>query len=85
MRLLKPTYSGKPTTGRIKLLSRGQGSGVISATHGDAFFHKTEVHGAFWDLQVGDRVTFEWLDDAISGPRAQKVRAARVARVAKER
>jgi cold shock CspA family protein len=32
--------------------------------------------GKFWDLQVGERVTFELLDDSISGPRAQNVRVS---------
>lgn len=73
----KPVHVGKLTKGRIKLLVRGQGSGIISASRGDVFFHKTEVNGKFWDLKVGDRVVFELLDDSISGPRAQNVRAAR--------
>ena len=73
----KPVYAGKPTKGRIKFLIRGQGSGIISAPRGDVFFHKSEVSGKFWDLNVGDRVVFELLDDSISGPRAQNVRAAR--------
>ena len=72
-----PEYTGKPTKGRIKLLVHGQGSGIISASLGDVFFHKTEVQGKFWDLKVGDRVVFELLEDSISGPRAQKVRATR--------
>ena len=70
----KPVYAGKETRGRIKALTRGQGSGIISTTTGDVFFHKTDVKGEFWDLAVGDKVTFERLDDSISGPRAQNVR-----------
>ena len=50
--------------------------GIISAPRGDVFFHKADFLGKFWDLQVGERVTFELLDDSISGPRAQKVRVA---------
>jgi len=72
----KPVYAGKLTKGRIKALTRGQGSGIISAARGDVFFHKADFLGKFWDLQVGERVTFELLDDSISGPRAQKVRVA---------
>ena len=34
------------------------------------------MQGSFLDLQVGDRVVFELLADAISGPRAQNVRLA---------
>jgi cold shock CspA family protein len=72
----KPVYAGKLTKGRIKALTRGQGSGIISAARGDVFFHKADFLGKFWDLQVGERVTFELLDDSISGPRAQNVRVS---------
>ncbi len=63
--------------GRIKRLVGGQGSGIISAARGDVFFHKSDVEGKYWELQVGDPVVFELLDDPISGPRAAKVKAAR--------
>jgi cold shock CspA family protein len=72
----KPVYAGKLSKGRIKIVMRGQGSGIISALGGDVFFHKTDFQGRFWDLKVGDRVTFELLDDSISGPRAQHVRVS---------
>jgi cold shock CspA family protein len=72
----KPVYAGKQTTGRIKNLTRGQGSGIISAARGDVFFHKADFRGKFWDLKVGERVIFELLDDTISGPRAQNVRVS---------
>ena len=72
----KPVYAGQLSKGRIKHLSGGQGSGIINASRGDVFFHKSDVDGTYWDLRVGDRVEFELLDDPISGPRAQKVRAA---------
>jgi len=73
----KPVYAGKPAQGRIKLLVRSQSSGIISAARGDVFFHKADVIGSYWDMQEGDRVVFELLDDAISGPRGQRVRLAR--------
>ena len=73
----KPVYAGDPAKGRIKLLVRGQGSGIITTGRGNVFFHKADVQGKFWDLNVGDLVEFELLDDAISGPRAQRVRSAR--------
>jgi cold shock CspA family protein len=63
--------------GKIKRLVGGQGSGLISAARGDVFFHKSDVEGKYWELQVGDPVVFELLDDPISGPRAEKVRPAR--------
>jgi cold shock CspA family protein len=69
--------------GKIKRLVGGQGSGTISAARGDVFFHKSDVEGKYWELQVGDPVVFELLDDPISGPRAEKVRPARKARKAR--
>jgi cold shock CspA family protein len=72
----KPLYSGTLTNGRIKLLVRGQGTGIISTSSGDVFFHKSDFRGTFLDLAVGDRVVFELLDDSISGPRGQNVRLA---------
>jgi cold shock CspA family protein len=73
---LKPVYAGKQARGRIKSLTRGQASGVISTPNGDVFFHKADFRGTFWDLAVGDQVSFELLNDTISGPRAQNVRLA---------
>ena len=79
----KPVYTGKQAKGRIKALTRGQGSGIISGPKGDVFFHKADFQGKFWDLNVGDRVIFELLDDSISGPRAQNVRVATTTRKAR--
>jgi cold shock CspA family protein len=73
----RPVHSGKVTNGRVKLMVRGQGSGIITAARRDVFFHKSDVRGAFWELNVGDKVVFELLEDSISGPRAQNVTAAR--------
>lgn len=72
----KPVYAGKQTKGRIKTLTRGQACGIIHGSTGDVFFHKADFQGKFWDLNVGDTVVFELLDDSISGPRAQNVRLA---------
>jgi cold shock CspA family protein len=77
MILAKPIRSGERATGRIKLLVRSRNSGLIRAEAGEVFFHRSEVEGAFGDLKVGDRVVFELLEDAISGPRAQHVRVVR--------
>jgi cold shock CspA family protein len=79
----KPVSTGKPAKGRVKTLTRGQACGIISADRGDVFFHKADFQGKFWDLEVGARVTFELLDDAISGPRAQNVRLASAAKKAR--
>jgi cold shock CspA family protein len=73
----KSEITVRAAKGTIKRLVGGQGSGIISAARGDVFFHKSDVEGKYWELQVGDPVVFELLDDPISGPRAAKVRAAR--------
>jgi 'Cold-shock' DNA-binding domain len=73
----KFVQTGIATRGRIKALVRSQGSGIIRASRGDAFFHKSSVDGRYWDLNVGDQVTFEWFDDPISGARAYKVQPIR--------
>src|SRR3954465_8564476 len=72
----RPVYAGKETTGKVKSLTRGQACGMISGPDGDVFFHKADFKGEFFDLQVGDRVVFELLNDTISGKRAQNVRKA---------
>ncbi|MEQ1729542.1 MAG: hypothetical protein ABL982_14305 [Vicinamibacterales bacterium] len=60
----------------MKSLTRGQACGMISVPDGDVFFHKADFKGEFFDLQVGDKVVFELLNDTISGKRAQNVRVA---------
>ena len=72
----RPVYAGKVTSGKVKSLSRGQASGMISAPGGDVFFHKATSKANTWILQVGDRVVFELLNNTISGKRAQNVRKA---------
>ena len=46
------------------------------------FFHRSDLceGTSFADLAVGNRVTFELLEDAISGPRALRVERFRAAR-----
>ncbi len=54
----------------------GQGHGFIRLPEGrKVFFHRGDLQDGtrFNDLRVGDRVTFELLDDAVSGPRALHV------------
>jgi cold shock CspA family protein len=70
----KPGSPAKAASGRIKDLVRSQASGVISSARGNVFFHKSDVEGEYWNLEVGDQVVFDLLDDEISGPRAQHVR-----------
>lgn len=54
----------------------GQGHGFIRlADDRDIFFHRSDLREgtSFNDLTVGDVVTFEMLDDAVSGARALRV------------
>lgn len=74
----RPASTRKQTRGKVKALTRGQGSGIIKGPLGDIFFHKSDFQGKFFDLNVGDEVAFDLLEDAISGPRAQNVRAVGV-------
>jgi cold shock CspA family protein len=80
-----PVSSGKPSrsdadaapaTGRITKLLVGQGHGFIrSQNDREIFFHRGDVRDgtAFNDLQVGDPVSFELLEDSVSGARALRV------------
>jgi|SRR5579872_1114087 len=71
---------GTPTSGRIIALVLGQGHGFIRPRNDlKVFFHRSDLceGTAFQDLAVGDRVTFELLEDAISGPRALRVERPR--------
>jgi cold shock CspA family protein len=65
--------------GRIKSFVRGQGTGYIRDESGrDVFFHKGDVvDKGYNDLEVGGQVTFEVIEDPISGARAQKITAVR--------
>ena len=67
---------GKPGTGHITRLVVGQGHGFIRLPdQRKVFFHRGDLQDGtrFNDLRVGDRVTFELLEDAVSGPRALRV------------
>ena len=67
---------GTPKSGRIITLMLGQGHGFIRLTSDrKVFFHRSDLceGTSFHDLAVGNRVTFELLEDAISGPRALRV------------
>jgi cold shock CspA family protein len=72
-----PQPRGPAACGRIARLFVGQSYGFIRLTDGrDVFFHRGDLREgtSFNDFVVGDRVTFELLDDRISGPRALYVR-----------
>jgi cold shock CspA family protein len=71
---------GSLSKGRIVKLLVGQGHGFIRMVNGgEAFFHRADVRegASFNDFAVGDAVTFELLDDRVSGARALRVRLQR--------
>jgi len=65
-------------TGRISELSPGRSCGVIRSRDGrNIFFHGRDLEGARYnDMEVGESVSFELIDDRVSGPRAQHIRVA---------
>lgn len=67
---------GTAGTGRIVRLMIGQGHGFIRLTdRREAFFHRRDVLDgtSFNELAVGDVVTFELIEDPVSGARALRV------------
>ena len=67
---------GKAATGRITKIMVGQGHGFIGlGKNREVYFHRSDSKQgtAFNDLRVGDRVTFELLEDPVSGARALRV------------
>ena len=71
---------GTPSSGRIVTLMLGQGHGFIRLTSArKVFFHRSDLceGTSFHDLAIGNRVTFDLLEDAISGPRALRVARVR--------
>ncbi len=71
---------GVRSTGRIVKLLVGQSHGFIRLEDGRAiFFHRSDVREgtSFNDFAIGDAVTFELLEDAVSGARALRVRRRR--------
>jgi len=54
----------------------GQGHGFIRiADRRNVFFHRSDLREGtrFGDLAIGEQLTFELLEDPISGPRALRV------------
>lgn len=66
---------GTPSSGRVVKLLVGQGYGYIRHRQEDIYFHRSDVEEStgFNGLKVGDAVTFELLEDAVSGARALRV------------
>ena len=75
----KPTGTlgpqGRSSTGQVATITRGRGDGFIRETRGELlYFHRSDVvDGTFNELNIGDAVTFEVIEDAISGHRAARV------------
>jgi cold shock CspA family protein len=70
-----PERRGRPANGRIVTLATGMGHGFIQADDRAVFFHRADLVGIkFNDLAVGDAVSFEVIEDSVSGPRAIHVR-----------
>jgi cold shock CspA family protein len=67
---------GTIATGRIVKMMVGQSYGFIRLTDDrEVFFHRADLREgtAFNDLHIGDAVTFELLEDAVSGARALRL------------
>lgn len=73
---------GLPMNGKIAELSRGRSCGVIRSGDGkNVFFHGRDLEGAKYnDLVVGGSVSFELVDDRVSGPRALRIQVTRKAK-----
>jgi cold shock CspA family protein len=66
-------------TGRIVRIMPGHGQGYIRLEDDrDVFFDRRDlVRVVLYDLEIGDLVAFELIDDRVSGPRATQVRKRR--------
>jgi cold shock CspA family protein len=69
---------GRAMKGQIAQLSHGRFCGVIRASEGqNVFFHGRDLEGAQYnDVEIGRFVSFELIDDRVSGPRAARIRLA---------
>ena len=76
----RPERLGIPSVGRIATLFIGQSHGFIRlANRRDIFFHRSDVRAgvSFNKFATGDSVTFELIEDQVSGPRAVQVQLQR--------
>ena len=75
---VKPEERGERAVGRIIRMQYGQSYGLIRMDdRRDVFFHRKDAKAAlFNDLSIGDRVAFELIDDALTGPRGVRVKRA---------
>lgn len=74
-RSIRVEARGSYANGRITHLTHGRLCGLIRAKDGlSIFFHGRDLSGVRYnDLEVGCGVTFELIDDPISGPRAVQI------------
>jgi cold shock CspA family protein len=75
-----PERHGVASTGRIVDLRTGQGHGFIRLPGGrEIYFHRSDLEEStsFNDFAVGQTVTFELLEDRVSGARALRVKRRR--------
>lgn len=75
-----PERPGLPSVGRIATLRIGKSHGYIRLANGrDIFFHRSDVRAgvSFNGFTPGDSVTFQLIDDQVSGPRAVQVQPRR--------
>jgi cold shock CspA family protein len=75
-----PEQRGVASTGCIADLRTGQGYGFIRlAGGGEIYFHRGDLDKgtSFNDFAVGQTVTFELLEDRVSGARALRVKRRR--------
>jgi cold shock CspA family protein len=75
----QPQRTGTPSSGTIVRLMFGQGHGYIRlADRREVYFHRGDVAEGtpFNEFAVGDKLSFELLEDKFSGPRALAVRRA---------
>jgi|SRR5579862_9883443 cold shock CspA family protein len=70
---------GRPMSGRVTKINAGQSHGFIrDKEQRDLFFHRSDTaYGTFNELEVGDEVAFELIEDRLSGPRATQVRRSK--------
>src|SRR5262245_36326040 len=80
-RLARPAERrGAASKGRIARLLVGQSHGFIRlANSREIYFHRSDLEEgtAFNDFSIGDAVSFELLEDAVSGARALRVKRRR--------
>jgi cold shock CspA family protein len=75
-----PERQGVASAGRIVGLRTGQGHGFIRLAGGrEIYFHRSDLEEwtSFNDFAVGQSVTFELLEDCVSGARALRVKRRR--------